>query len=214
MFLIPWRRQAQSSGLSRRNADPFDLFHGEMDRLLEQFFGGPPTQTEHETGSQRFWGMEMHQEGNDIIIRAEMPGFEEKDLDVQIDGDLLTIRAEKKQQDEKKGFRGSRSYTRTITLPPGLDNDKAQATCEHGVLELRIPRSERAQARRIPIQGRSGMQQQPPGQQQQSQITEPKAQVASETAHKKEGNGAAQQDKQPTAEKQEKQTAGTAGKNA
>jgi HSP20 family protein len=213
MFLIPWKRQTQSSGLGRRSADPFDLFHGEMDRLLEQFFGGPLMQTEQETGSQRLWGMEMHEEGNDVIIRAEIPGFEEKDLDVQIDGDLLTIRAEKKQQDEKKGFRGSRSYTRTITLPPALETDKAHATCEHGVLELRIPRSPRAQAHRIPIHGRSASQHptEPP-----AHGTEHKAQAAPETAQKKEGNGAAHQEQQPTAAaaKQEKQTAGTAGKNA
>jgi HSP20 family protein len=189
MFLIPWRRQGQSSALSRRSADPFELFRREMDSLLEEFFGGPMMQADQE-GGQRFWGLDMHEEGNDVIIRAEMPGFEEKDLDVQIDGDLLTIKAEKKEEGGNKGMRSSRNYTRTITLPPGLDTDKAQATCEYGVLELRFPRSPRAQGRRIPVQGRLGTQQS--GSQQQSASQQP-SQAATETAHNKEGNGAEQQ---------------------
>jgi HSP20 family protein len=194
MFLIPGRRQGQSSALSRRSADPFELFRREMDGLLEEFFGGPMMQADQE-GGQRFWGLDMHEEGNDVVIRAEMPGFEQKDLDVQIDGDLLTIKAEKKEEGGNKGMRSSRSYTRTITLPPGLDTDKAQATCEHGVLELRLPRSPRAQGRRIPVQGRLGTQQ---SGSQQSASQQP-SQAATETAHNKEGNGAAQQENKPAA---------------
>jgi len=183
MFLMPWRRQAQSSGLSRRMADPFDQFRSEMDTLIEQFFGGPLMPTDQETGSQRFWGLEFSEEGNDVVIRADVPGFEEKDLEVNLDGDVLTIKAEKKQEGEAREGRSYRSYSRTVTLPPALDNDKAQATCHNGVLELRIPRSPRAQGRRIPVQGRLGAQ--------------PASQPAQKAVQVKEGNGAAsQQEKQ------------------
>jgi len=126
-------------------------FRREMDALIEHFFTGSPAPAGQEGGSQRFWGLTMNQEGNEVIVRAEVPGFEDRDLDVQLNDDVLTIRAEKKQEGE--GEQRYESYSRTITLPPGVDAEKAQATCQHGVLELRFPRAQQAQGKRIPIQG-------------------------------------------------------------
>jgi len=154
MFLMPWRRQGQpqSGGLSRRAGDWAEDFRREMDSLIEHFFTGSVTPAGQEGNNQRFWGLTLNHEGNEVIVRAEVPGFEDKDLDVQLNDDVLTIRAEKKQEGE--GEQRYESYERSITLPPGVDAEKAQATCQHGVLELRIPRTQQAQGRRIPI--RSG----------------------------------------------------------
>lgn len=193
MFLMPWRRQgqAQSGGLSRRAGDWAEDFRREMDSLLEHFFSGSLTPAGQEGGNQRFWGLTLNQEGNEVIVRAEVPGFEDKDLDVQLNDDVLTIRAEKKQQG-KEGQRYER-YERTITLPPGVDAERAQATCQHGVLELRIPRSQQAQGKRIPIHSGAAL------------ASNQAAAQAGTTP--RSGNGAEQAS---TAQKQEANRAGTA----
>jgi hypothetical protein len=80
-----------------------------------------------------------------------VPGFDEKDLDVQLNNDMLTIRAEKKQEGE--GTQRFSSYARSVSLPPGIDASKAQATYRNGVLELHFPRPPEARGRRIPIGG-------------------------------------------------------------
>ena len=86
-----------------------------------------------------------------LLGGAELPGFEEKDLDVQLQDNLLTIRAEKQQENGEE--RHSSSYRRAVMLPSGTDPDKVTAMYSNGVLELHVPKAEQAQGRRIPVQG-------------------------------------------------------------
>jgi HSP20 family protein len=116
---------------------------------------------EEDFGSRRFWDLDLEEGDNELLVRAEVPGFQPNELDVQLNNDVLTIKAEKKQE-AKEGEAAGKSherrymrYERRITLPPGTNPEKAEAHYQNGVLELRIPRSEAAKGRRIQIAGQA-----------------------------------------------------------
>lgn len=123
----------------------------EMDRLFEDFFrrGGLPIR----------WGpaVDVMETADSVIVKAELPGIESKDVDISVSGDTLTIKGEKKEEREEKGksfYRAERSYgsfCRTITLPADVEAEKAKADYKNGVLEITLPKSEKVKAKRIPI---------------------------------------------------------------
>jgi HSP20 family protein len=92
-----------------------------------------------------------------IVVQAELPGMAPEDVDITIESGTLTIRAEQKEErTEESGeylvreiSRGS--LMRSVTLPSGLEADRAEATFEHGVLTLRIPKAEETKPRQIRI---------------------------------------------------------------
>lgn len=161
---LPARRN-QGSGLTAPRQHPVDQFHQAFDSLFDRFFGGLPAMSSQDFGSMRMWDFGVTENDKEILVRAEMPGFEENEIDVQLDNDMLTIKAEKEQKGE--GQEEYRSFYRTITLPAGLDAGKAQATYHNGVLELHFPRPEGTQSKRIQVRGHQagnghqGQQQQP-----------------------------------------------------
>jgi HSP20 family protein len=92
-----------------------------------------------------------------LLVEAELPGLKPEDVEITVENGTLTIRAEDRA--ERTGAEGdwlvreiSRgSVMRTVSLPTGLEADKAEATFEHGVLKLRIPRAEQTKPRQIQI---------------------------------------------------------------
>jgi HSP20 family protein len=130
---------------------PLEQFHQAFESLFDRFFGNFPMLSGQDFGPTRLWDFGVTENDKEVTVRAEMPGFEENEIDVQLNNDMLTIRAEKEQ---KGGSREEyRSFYRTVTLPSGVDAEKAQATYHNGVLELHFPRPEGAQAKRIQVQG-------------------------------------------------------------
>ena len=105
--------------------------------------------------------IETFQRGNDIVIRADVPGMNRQDLNVEVGDDSVTIRGERRQDktDERDGtFRTERSYgsfTRVIPLPPGAVTESAKATFTNGVLEIVMPApsAEARRGRRLDISG-------------------------------------------------------------
>lgn len=93
-----------------------------------------------------------------LLVEASLPGYSPEDVEITVENGTLTIRAEDRAEDsrEEGGWvvreisRGS--VMRTVTLPTGLEADKAEATFEHGVLKLRIPKAEQVKPRQIRIQ--------------------------------------------------------------
>jgi HSP20 family protein len=149
MLPVPWHNRNRE--MDRRRSHPLDRFRQEFDDLFDLMWRGSFLPMEREWEQERLWDFDLRQDDKEIVVRAEMPGFDEKDLDVQFHDGLLTIKAEKKQ--EKEGERHFRHYERSVSLPSGIDANKAQATYRNGVLELRFPRPEGAHGRRIPIGG-------------------------------------------------------------
>ena len=94
------------------------------------------------------WGLDVEDKGNEYVVHAEAPGFEPADFDVQVTGDLVTVKAEKKQESKEKGTQ-YRSFERSFTLPHGSAADKIEARYHNGVLDLRLPKSPEALGRRI-----------------------------------------------------------------
>jgi HSP20 family protein len=168
--LIPWRRDRQEVPVHRsdtgaRGDDWSDelglspLFQ-QTEELFERFFGAPLFPA---FGDERAFGPSMQldrRETDDAFhVAVELPGVDEKDVDVSIAGGQLLIRGEKR--DERELERGGRHRTervygrfeRSLPLPAEVDEERVRARFRRGVLEVELPKSERARvaARRIPV---------------------------------------------------------------
>jgi HSP20 family protein len=92
------------------------------------------------------------------VLHADLPGLSEEDVNVEIEGDELTVAGERKAQhiDRKEGFvrleRAFGSFHRSLKLPEGVDPDGIQATFDRGVLEVRVPKPAQRQPHRVAIQ--------------------------------------------------------------
>lgn len=155
--LVPWKNRIHggNGGLVTRQAvHPLGELRGEFDRLFDRWshrLGRPENNSEF--GWRWGWGFDVEDRDSDIVIRAEAPGFEPGDFDVQISGDLLTITAQHKE--EKKEGNGSDyrygTFRRAMTLPDGVEAAKIEARYHNGVLEVHVPKGERAKGKRIPV---------------------------------------------------------------
>jgi HSP20 family protein len=94
-----------------------------------------------------------------FVVKASLPGIKPEDVEITVQGDTLTIRGESQAEDEKKGehwhLRERRfgSFQRSVSLATPVNSDRAQASYEHGVLTLTLPKSEAAKPRQIKIGG-------------------------------------------------------------
>jgi HSP20 family protein len=151
----------------------------DFDTLFGRLWGGGLGPFDQELQSMRVWAFDVTENDKEIVVRAEMPGFEENEIDVQLNQDVLTIKGEKEKKGD--GQEEYRSFFRSVVLPPGIDPAKVQASYRNGVLEVHIPRAEGAQPRQIPVQG----QQAGTGQQEQrTPSNQAGAATASEKARK------------------------------
>ena len=103
--------------------------------------------------------LDMFEEGNELVIKAELPGIRKKNLDISLEGDMLTIKAEKKEEKEE-GEKGTTQYTRErrfgrylryMTLPTPVDAENVSATLKKGLLEIRLPKAEGPESKKIEI---------------------------------------------------------------
>src|SRR5579872_7001784 len=111
MFGLMPRKRERTGALAPRVGDPFRMFREEFDELFDRFLDRWPLAEEGE----RFppaWGLDMEEKDKEVIIRAEMPGFDAADLDVRVVGDLLTIRAEHKTEKGKEGEEKAERYAK------------------------------------------------------------------------------------------------------
>lgn len=141
----------QGGRMATRKDFPLERLRPDFDTLFGRLLGGWLAPFEQDFGAMRMWDFDVKENDKEIVVRAEMPGFEANELDVQLNNDVLTIKAEKEQKGERQ--EEYRSFYRTITLPAGIDAEKVQANYRNGVLELHIPRAPGAQPRHIAIQG-------------------------------------------------------------
>jgi HSP20 family protein len=139
--------------VASRRQHPADAFRQQFDTLFDNFFrpwfgGGGGDLSE-----VRVWDFDVTEGDGEVTVRAELPGFDEKEIDVRLDNDVLTIQAEKEQKGE--GSREYRSFFRQVTLPSGVDAEKAEASYRNGVLELHVPRPEGRRPKRITVRGKA-----------------------------------------------------------
>lgn len=137
---------------------PFDFeqMRREMDRLWDSFFERGIRRKPEEV-SDWFPSLDVSETKNDLVIKAEVPGMEPKDIDISLSDGVLTIKGEKKQEREEKEEdyhlieRSYGSFARSIQLPKGVQSDKIQATYKNGVLKVVLPKSEEAKKKEIKI---------------------------------------------------------------
>ena len=160
--LIPWGRSRSSvpSTMQNEEANPFLTLHREMNRLFDDVFEWFDSCMPSLFGRMRSWSsIEVTASDKEVRIAAELPGMEEKDIDLLVDDDVLTIRGEKRAETEDKDRRFSERYygrfERVIPLPFEVEDDKAEASFKNGVLTVTLPKSPKAQekAKRIAING-------------------------------------------------------------
>jgi HSP20 family protein len=141
---FPALRRTGESG----TAKPSDLYD-----MMEEMWRSPMAGLAGEGG----FAVDVSETDQEVLVKAEMPGFEAKDIDLTLRNNLLTLKGEKKQEKEEKGenfFRSERSYgmfTRTIALPAQVVQDKVNAKYDKGVLTVRLPKSEPSVSTRIQI---------------------------------------------------------------
>ena len=162
--LIPWGRTAQTTPSPyREEGDPFMTLHREMNRLFDDVFRGfdtAPFSSFGGMGRMAGWpSVEVIETDKDVRISAELPGLEEKDVEVLMSDGVLTIRGEKRSEVEDKDRAFSeRTYgrfERRIPLGWDVEEDKVNASFRNGVLTVTMPKSAKAaaKARRIAITG-------------------------------------------------------------
>ena len=144
MELVPWRPFRGVSTLRR-----------EMDDLWSRFLGETPfsrTFTEEWLPSA-----DISETKDKLLIKAELPGLDAKDIDVSVSGDLLNIKGEKKKEEEEKDEhhhfveRYYGAFQRSFRLPVNIQSDKIDATFDKGILNISLPKSEEAKKKKIDI---------------------------------------------------------------
>jgi len=144
MELAPWRPFGELSSLRR-----------EMEKLWDRSLGETPfarTFTESWLPS-----VDILETKDNFVVKAELPGLEAKDVNVSISGDILTVKGEKKAEEEEKDEhyhrieRYSGSFQRVFQLPSGVKADKIEATFDKGVLKVTLPKVEEAKKKEIEV---------------------------------------------------------------
>lgn len=141
--------------------DPFkeilDL-RDEIDRIFSETLGRWPRRRE-----ETAWvpPIDVSETDNEVIVKADLPGLSEKDVEVLISGNYLTIKGERKREKEVKGenfYRVERvygSFERSLELPAEVNPDKAKAQYKNGVLTITIPKTAKAKVKSIKIETES-----------------------------------------------------------
>lgn len=133
-----------------------DSLQGDVNRLFDSFFGRRDV---GQANSLRRWvpAMDLAETDEQLVLRADLPGMERGDIDIEVKDNVLTISGERKAEHEKKGegfHRIERSFgrfSRSLGLPRGIDAKSVTANFENGVLEVRMPKPEERKATRIEI---------------------------------------------------------------
>ncbi len=151
--LIPVGRDRN---VARSSDNPFMSLQREIDRLFEDFTRGFPVLS---TGgsNQLLPSVDVTETDKQIEITAELPGLEEKDVQVNVADNVLTIRGEKKAEKEEKDKtyqlveRSYGSFVRSLELPEGVNADAIKASIDKGVLKVTVPKPAPAQVKKIDV---------------------------------------------------------------
>jgi HSP20 family protein len=145
--LVPFR---DGGALTRPDFGLFGL-HREIDRLFSEFAQGLGP------SAKIIPNIEISETDKAIEISAEMPGLERKDVEISIEDDALTIRGEKRVEEDQKDKNVQHSertygvFLRVLQLPPGIDPSNVQATMSNGVLKITIPKPAKPEPKKIEV---------------------------------------------------------------
>lgn len=145
-----------------------NTLQNEMNRLFNTFFDQPPA-TGRGGASGRRWipAMDLVETKDHYVLRADLPGLSDEEVNIQLQDNVLTISGERTAEHEtqQEGYyrleRAFGGFSRSLTLPDGIDPDAVHAQFDRGVLELRIPKPEQKKPRQVQINLGTGTREDP-----------------------------------------------------
>lgn len=158
-------KELMTQGQTGGSAVPFEALHRAMDRLFDDFTAGwgvsPARFFEPRGWSDLTPRVDVSETEKEVVVKADLPGMDEKDIGVELTGDTLTLKGEKKSESEEKGkhfYRMERStgtFQRTLALPAEVDPAKVEATFKKGVLTVTLAKTTEAQekVKKIEVKG-------------------------------------------------------------
>jgi HSP20 family protein len=157
MSLIPWRNKSQAP--VRAESTPLATLRNEIDRLFESVLRDPFGALDWAFQGSRGWmpSVDVAESDDEFTVRAEIPGIDPKELEVNITGSQLVLAGEKKESSEKKAkdFYQSESrygsFRRAIPLPPSVDPEKVDADYANGVLTIRLKKAQTTPPKKVEI---------------------------------------------------------------
>ena len=130
----------------------------EMNRLFSSFFDTPTAGNGASQARRWIPAMDLVESGDEYILTADLPGLEQDDIAIEFEDNVLTVSGERKAEhsERKEGYfrleRATGTFSRSLTLPDGVDADAVKATFDKGVLEIRIPKPEQRKPKKVAIQ--------------------------------------------------------------
>jgi HSP20 family protein len=127
-----------------------------MDRLFDDAFTRPVSMS----GDSVIPAIDLYQDADEVVLRAALPGLKAEDVQISITADVLTLRGEFKQENEKKEvtyhIREHRQgmFERSVMLPTDVQSDKAKADFENGILTITLPKAEAVKPKTITIKAK------------------------------------------------------------
>ena len=156
-------KKDQGALVQREEMQPVSPF-AEMDKYFENFFrnpfsmlSGPLMAPGFPKGAEMVPSVDIFEDGDTVVVKADIPGVKKNDIDVTITENSLTISGERKQEkkvEEKDFHRIERSYgsfSRSFRLPENVNGEKAKAEFKNGVLEIRLPKVKASKQKKIDI---------------------------------------------------------------
>ena len=131
-----------------------------MDRLFDDAFTRPFSLMRDGGANWSSPAIDMYQTDNEVVVKAAVPGFKADEVQINVTGDVLTIKGESKHEEEKKDkswhIREHRwgAFERSITLPTGVISDRATADFENGILTITLPKSEKVKPKTITVKAK------------------------------------------------------------
>lgn len=146
--LIPWRRN--------RHTEASPLQH-EVNRLFEDFFSLPDLWRGPEPGAGFMPAVDVHETDKEVVVEAELPGLDPKEIELEIENGALHLRGERTQEQEHKSRGACRlerfygRFERYLPLPDSIDRDNVEAAYKNGVLTIKIAKRPDAAPHKIPV---------------------------------------------------------------
>ena len=131
-----------------------------MDHLFDDAFTRPFSLMRDGGSNWASPAIDMYQTDNDVVVKAALPGIKADEVQINVTGDILTIRGETKQEDEKSDkawhIREQRwgAFERSVRLPTGVVSDKAKADFDNGILTITLPKSEAVKPKTITVKAK------------------------------------------------------------
>ena len=148
--LTPWKPMHEMETIQQRMADMFDRFPG--------FFG--PWDRERSVWGTDTWApaLESHMSNGNIVVKADLPGIDPKEVSISVTGNQLKIEGERKQEEKKEEtdytYQEVRygKFSRMMTLPDGVDAEQIKANYKDGVLEITMPTPKQMTSKKVEIE--------------------------------------------------------------